>query len=122
LVGAAVLAQLVAFDLGESELKVVAGSILASAVVVVIFALREKVTRLRLVFGLIALGLFGWSIYLFTQVDIEKAKGTPAACIRTLDSLHALAQAKLSTVQTEEEAKAIGQQMVNVIENSSCKE
>lgn len=112
-----------ALDIGEGELKVVAGSILASAVVVLIFVLREKKTVLRLTFGLIALGLVAWAIYLFAAADIERAKTAPevTTCKRTLAETLALARTKLILVQNETEAKAIGQQMIDVIENSPCK-
>jgi hypothetical protein len=121
--GRFVLNQVLAFDLGEGELKVVAGSVLAASVVVLIFVLRESNTKLRLFFGLISLALFGWSIYLFTADLAEQTRQQPevSACKRTLSSLQALAEAKLAAVQTEAEAKAIGQQMLTVIENSPCK-
>jgi hypothetical protein len=112
-----------AFTLDDDSLKIVAGSVLASAVVVLVFVLREKRTGLRLVFGLIALALVGWAFFLWQETEIEKTKQAPqvAACKGTLREVRAIARTKLEAVETKDEAQAVAQQLINTVEGSDCK-
>jgi glucose uptake protein GlcU len=101
-------------------LNIVATSVLAAAVLVTIFAFREKRTGLRAVFGLVGLALVGWAIWLYAGTDNAKAKGA-ADCKRALSQLRGLAEGKLAAVGDKTEAQAVANQMIKVIDESSCK-
>jgi hypothetical protein len=97
-------------------LNIAATSILASGVLVLIFCLREKNTILRGLFGVFGLALMAWAFFLYTGTDDRV--GT---CKRTLSQLQGLAQGKLVSVADKQEAEAVANQMLKVIDDSKCK-
>lgn len=117
--------QLVAFEVTDGVLKVVAGSILATAVVIFALLMKEKKPWVRLPLAIIGLALAGWAIFLFAKGEENKTATsgaqTVASCRATLDTLDSLLRTKLANVDNVEAAKSISSEMQGVIERSSCK-
>ena len=121
----AAVGQLLAYEIGDEQLKVVAGSILATAVVIFALVMGESKPWIRLPLALFGLAITAWAIFLFTKGEEKKAEvsGTTAvnACKGTLSTLDSLIRAKLANVGNADAARSIAGEMQGVIERSPCK-